>query len=490
MRLLPRTLVGRTLAVLLVGLTLSHLIGLAIYSGDRSLALTTQSGRDAAERIAAAVRTFEAAEPADRPRLAQSMWAPGFSVVWATESTIAEEDRGWRARLLRLTISRALDGYAQERIRVVRQEAPGSDRPPGLGGLRDATGAGDVLTGGGAHMRHMREMGMGMGMGMGMAAAMDRMDRAWRDGEILEASLQLADGSWLNFAFLTPREEPFWWARFFLSILLMTAVVIAVSVWAVRRAARPLAVFSRAAERLGLDVNAPPVAEAGPHEVSQLARAFNAMQGRLNTFVQDRTQMLAAISHDLRTPITRLRLRADFVEDEEQRQKMLADLDQMEAMIAATLSFAREDVAQEPGRPFDLAVLLQDLCDDAAESGHRAAYQGPTAFTYRGRPLALKRAFANLIDNAVKYGEAAEVSLVAADGVATVVVEDSGPGIPEDEQDKVFAPFYRLEGSRCRDTGGVGLGLASVRSIVRAHGGQVVLANRETRGLRVTVTLP
>jgi signal transduction histidine kinase len=319
---------------------------------------------------------------------------------------------------------------------------------------------------------------------------MQHMMRAWQSGRVLEASLQLADGSWLNFAVLTARPEPLWSSRLLLSNTVMAVAVIALSVWAVRRATKPLAAFSQAAERLGADVDAPPVAEDGPGEVSQLARAFNGMQRRLRAFVQDRTQMLAAISHDLRTPITRLRLRADFVEDEDQRRKMLADLEQMETMIAATLAFAREDANEEPRKPFDLAVLLQDLCDAVADGGGAAAYRGAPTVTYRGRPVALKRVFANLVDNAVKYGGAADVTLTLAEDRVTVTVDDDGPGIPADRMEQVFAPFYRLESSRSRDTGGVGLGLASVRSIVRAHGGEVLLANREEGGLRVTVDLP
>jgi signal transduction histidine kinase len=479
MTLLPRSLVGRTLLVLLAGLTLSHLIGLTIYSGERHLALTTQSGRGAAERIASVFRTFEEAEPPARRSLAGSMWAPGFSVLWTAESAIPDEDRTWRAGLIRAAISRAIGDYPTERIRVVQREAGFPGRPP-AGAPRGTWLPGE------RHMRHMREMGMAMPMG----GPMNHMMRAWQAGQVLEASLRLTDGSWLNFAVLTARTGPLWSGRLLLSIAVMTVAVIVLSVWAVRRATKPLAAFSRAAERLGTDMNAPPVTEDGPSEVSQLARAFNEMQRRLRTFVQDRTQMLAAISHDLRTPITRLRLRADLVEDQEQRQKMLADLEQMEAMIAATLAFAREEADEEPRKPFDLAVLLQDLCDAASDSGHAAAYSGPSAATYPGRPLALERVFANLIDNAVNYGGGAKVALAAAPERMTVTVEDDGPGIPEDQMEQVFQPFFRLEASRSRDTGGAGLGLASVRSIVRAHGGEVALANREAGGLRVTVDLP
>ncbi len=481
MRISPKSLAGRTLLVLLVGLTLSNLIGLAIYSGERHLALTTQSGRNVAERIATVFTTFEEAEPPARRTLARSMWAPGFSVLWAEQSAIPTEDRTWRAGLIRAAISGAIGDFPTDRIRVVQRETGGLGPPQVRAGRRRGSWmAGEM------HMRHMRDRGMAGPM----TGPMEHMMRAWQAGQVLEASLQLTDGSWLNFALLTARPEPLWSFRLLLSILVMTVGVIALSIWAVRRATKPLAAFSQAAERLGRDVNAPPVTEAGPSEVSQLARAFNEMQRRLGSFIRDRTQMLAAISHDLRTPITRLRLRSDFVEDEEQRQKMLADLEQMETMIATTLAFAREEADEEPRRPFDLAVLLHDLCDAASDSGHAVAYRGAAAATYTGRPVALKRVFANLVDNAVNYGGGGEVSLASAADRVTVTVEDNGPGIPEDQMDKVFQPFYRLEGSRSRDTGGVGLGLASVRSIVRAHGGEVLLANRKEGGLRVTVDLP
>ncbi len=270
----------------------------------------------------------------------------------------------------------------------------------------------------------------------------------------------------------------------------MALVVTVLSVWAVRRSTAPLALFAWAAERLGRDVNAPDLPEDGPREVHRAAKAFNDMQRRLRRMISDRTQMLAAISHDLRTPITRLRLRAEFVDDAEQRAKMLGDLEEMEAMIAATLAFARDDGTDEPRKILDLAVLVQSACHDAVDVGREVVYTGTARAAYSGRPLALKRVLANLIDNAVRYGGRARVALEVSAERFVISVEDDGPGIPESELERVFAPFYRLDASRSRDTGGTGLGLAVVRSIVRGHGGDVLLSNRAEGGLRVTVSLP
>jgi len=261
-------------------------------------------------------------------------------------------------------------------------------------------------------------------------------------------------------------------------------------VWAVRRSTAPLSVFARASEQLGRDMNAPGLSVDGPPEFSRAANAFNNMQKRLQKLIGDRTKMLAAVSHDLRTPVTRLRLRAEFVTDEEQREKMLADLAQMEGMISATLSFARLDSSDERRKSLDLAGLVQSVCDDAAELGRDVKYEGPLRVSYLGRPLALRRVFDNLTDNAVKYGMQANVSLVETAQKIVVTITDEGPGIPTTEVERVFDPFYRLETSRNPETGGVGLGLAVVRSIVRGHGGEVTLNNRESGGLRVTVTLP
>jgi signal transduction histidine kinase len=275
----------------------------------------------------------------------------------------------------------------------------------------------------------------------------------------------------------------------------MTLAAAGLTVWAVRRLTAPVRTLAAAAEALGRDVNAPPLPETGPSEVATAAAAFNTMAARIRRFVQDRTELLTAIGHDLRTPITRLKLRAEFVEDDEQRNKILADLEELEAMVSATLVFGRDARSGEPVSQIDLAELLRTVLDEAGdarpEAAERLAYEGPAHLTVQARPLSLKRALTNLVTNAVTYGGSAHVRLLTpSDGMATIEIEDDGPGIPPGELERVFEPFHRGEPSRNRETGGVGLGLPIARNIVRAHGGDVVLANRPAGGAKATVTLP
>ncbi len=313
-----------------------------------------------------------------------------------------------------------------------------------------------------------------------------------RDEALFNVSIRTPDmaQNWFNARVLLNLGEskdeyaPFFW---------LTAVSIIIGIvawWGVHRATLPLSVFAAAAERLGVNVNAEPLPEAGPSEVRRAANAFNTMQTCIKRFIQDRTQMLAAISHDLRTPITRLRLRAEFVDDERERKKMLGDLDEMEAMIGATLAFARDDAANEKAESVDVAAIIAALCGDERAVGRDISYSGPDTFGLIARPLALKRAINNLVDNAVKYGGAARVTLSPEREEVVIDIDDDGPGIPLRDKERVFAPFIRLESSRSRETGGTGLGLTIARNAVRSMGGDVELTNRLEGGLRVRVTLP
>ncbi len=268
------------------------------------------------------------------------------------------------------------------------------------------------------------------------------------------------------------------------------ALIIIGVFWAAHRMTRPLRRFAHAADRLGVDVNAPPLPERGSRELRRATHAFNQMQERLRRFIEDRTQMFAAISHDLRTSLTRLRLRSEFIEDEEQKAKALADLDEMEQMLSETLAFARDDSKAEATTRFDLGQLLQSLSEDLSDMGHTAAYEGPEHAVFEGRPVALRRAFANLANNAIAYGGEVTIALITSADLFTIEFKDRGPGIPADQREKVFTPFYRLETSRNRETGGTGLGLSVSRNIARQHGGDIELDDRDGGGLIVRVTLP
>jgi signal transduction histidine kinase len=271
---------------------------------------------------------------------------------------------------------------------------------------------------------------------------------------------------------------------------IMAMIILAVSVWAVRRVTAPLASLATAAERLGHDMNAAPLAETGTNETRQAARAFNDMQTRLRGLIENRTRLLAAISHDLRTPLTLLRLRAETVENVHERDKMLSTIAEMDAMIGATLTFARDQSADEARRPTDLTTLLQSVVDDMRDAGFAVRMQAAEPIVYECQPGALTRAVRNLLDNAVKYAKSATVQVRRLSNGVEINIDDDGPGIPQQELARVLEPFYRLEESRSRETGGVGLGLAIAQAIVELHGGTLRLTNRPTGGLRATIALP
>jgi signal transduction histidine kinase len=306
----------------------------------------------------------------------------------------------------------------------------------------------------------------------------------------LQVAVPLADGQWLSFATALPESGSAFSRQFLLSMAIMAIVIFAVSFWAVRRVTAPLAAVSAAAERLGNDLNAPPMLETGTIETRQASHAFNTMQARLRSLIENRTRMLAAISHDLRTPLTLLRLRAENVENPQERDKMLGTIAEMDSMVSETLQFARDEATTEVRRPTDIAALVQSTVDDMADAGLPVKMQPAGPIVYDCRPDALKRAIRNLLDNAVKYGTAASVAIQTTPKTIEIIIEDEGPGIPEQELSRVFDPFYRLEGSRSRETGGVGLGLAIAQSTVQAHRGELVLSNRPTGGLCARIALP
>ena len=438
----PRSLAARTALVLLLGLAVVQVAGLTIHALDRVDLQRIAAMHDLAGRIMGAYRAAAVAPPLQRDAVLRELEdRPQFS-IGLTAAPPADD----------------LPPMPPPQQRLLQRNMamlplPGPLRP------RDF-----VLLGG--HGLHRLVVG-----------------------------LRLPDAAWLTVRAELPPPS-FWHAtNFLLSFALMTAAAALLTLWAVRRLTAPVRTLAAAAEALGRDVNAPPLPEAGPTEVATAAAAFNTMAARIRRFVQDRTVMLTAIGHDLRTPITRLKLRAEFMEDEEQRRKMLADLDEMEAMVAATLAFGRDAAAEEPASALDLAELCRTLLDEAGDAqpeiAGELAYAGPPHLTVRARPLALKRALGNLVSNAVTYGGGAHIHMSPPrDKILTLEITDHGPGLPPAELERVFEPFRRLEASRNRETGGMGLGLPIARNILRAHGGDVVLVNPPKGGAKAIVTLP
>ncbi|MGA3398915.1 MAG: ATP-binding protein [Acetobacteraceae bacterium] len=447
LRLWPRSLAARTAFVLLVGLILVQVAGLAIHAMDRIDVQRLGQARTLALRVVGLYRTVVLTTPEQR------------------EEVLAELHRG--------------PGLTAE----LSKDPPVTDLPP-------------------MPLPVQRLFRVSMNF-VGVPGP-----QRWRDLQFLGGpdmgrvviGLRLPDGEWLNVTAALEPVRPWHSPTFLAAFLLMTVVAAGLTLWAVRRLTAPVRTLAAAAEALGRDVNAPPLPEDGPLEVAIAAAAFNTMAARIRRFVQDRTDLLTAIGHDLRTPITRLKLRAEFIEDDEQRGKVLADLEELEAMVSATLVFGRDARTGEAVSALDMAELLRTLLDEAGDARPEAApnlaYEGPPHWTVRARPLALKRALTNLIANAVMYGGGARVRLVppvsvgAAGAMLTIEIEDDGPGIPPGDLERVFEPFHRGEPSRNRETGGVGLGLPIARNIMRAHGGDVVLANRPTGGAKATVTLP
>jgi signal transduction histidine kinase len=280
-----------------------------------------------------------------------------------------------------------------------------------------------------------------------------------------------------------------WQQRIGIWFVLSALAMAPVSYVFARRLSAPIRLFADAAERLGRDPQAPALALKGSAEIGVAVRAFNDMQERLKRYVEDRTAMVGAIAHDLRTPLTRLRFRIEAL-PEEQKAKIEADIDQMEAMISAALTFVRDASQAGERTPLELSSLLESLCDEMSETGAATEVETGEKVVLEGDPMALRRLFANLLDNAVKFGGHARARVFRQEANAIVEIDDDGPGIPPQDGERVFEPFYRREPSRNRKTGGAGLGLAIVRSIARGHGGDVALVNRRGGGLTARVQLP
>ena len=467
-RLLPKSLFGQTLLILLVGLIVSHAIGSWIYAADREQAVRAVGGFAAAQRVANLSRLLQEAPREWRERIVAALSDQTLRVSLSTQPPTFEgtnEDRD---------ISRTIKEFLADQIPT-----------PSAQQLRVAVSASEHHPFAGWHPRGGGPM-MGAGPMMGRGPMMHGLG-GFRD---LQVAMPLRDGQWLSFATNLPDTGPAFSNQFLVSMAVMAIIIMGVTIWVVRRVTAPLASLAVAAERLGRDVTAPPLSETGTIETRQASRAFNDMQVRLRNLIENRTRLLAAISHDLRTPLTLLRLRAENVEGQHERDKMLGTITEMNSMIEATLNFARDESVAEPLRTTDLSSLLQSITDDMSDAGVPVIMEPAQPLVYECRPTALKRALTNLIDNAVKYGKLAHVAINATPTTVEITIDDEGPGIPESGLKRVLEPFYRIEESRSRETGGIGLGLAIAQSVVQSHGGELVLSNRPTEGLRASIRLP
>ena len=465
MRFLPQSLFGRLALILLSGLLLAQLASTAIQFRDRGERLFQASGLYSAERIGEIVRLLDKADSRERERLVAILNVPPLRVsltspVWPLPEQTAEK---WPTTQFRKRLVRQLGEQYPLRVAV-------SDQPVSAN-LRDMHGFE------GRHMGHMQ----GMGMRMGMTPP---------DALVFLAQVMLRDGTWVTFENHIAEEVFADSTTLLLSLAILLATVIFVSLLAVRWVTRPLTMLATAADNLGGDINQPPLPETGPTEARYAAHAFNTMQVRLQRFIEDRARLLTAISHDLKTPITRMRLRTEMLDDDELRKNFTRNLDEMQAIATETLDFLRADDAHEPLQPVDVCALLEMIRDDAAELGQEIEIETCQLQPYPARPLALKRCIGNLVNNAIQYGGNVRVSPCETEETLMITITDSGPGIPEQQLEAVFEPFYRLETSRSRETGGTGLGLSIARNIALSHGGDLQLVNRPEGGLKAILSLP
>jgi signal transduction histidine kinase len=306
----------------------------------------------------------------------------------------------------------------------------------------------------------------------------------------MQVSIPITGGQWINAMIFWPDKPPPWMMPLLAQLVISLTGIAIVVFFLVRHNTKGLNTLAVTADRIGRGEEFTELKEEGPREIKATIGAFNSMAARIKRMVHGRTRMLAAISHDLRTPITSLRIRAEMLPDNETRERMLATLDEMQSLTEATLTLARQDAVEEDTSTVDLSALVETVCDDLADVGKPVSFAPAERLLYRCRPNNLKRCVRNIVENAIKYGVKADVSIATDKNGVIIYVDDHGPGIPESQMKRLFQAFVRLEESRSKETGGFGLGLSIARSIAHSHGGEVTLANRPEGGLRATIMLP
>lgn len=429
----PSSLFARMAIIMLFGLLSAQLASIWLQSGERATVVSQARGQNFADQIAETIRVLEAAPPSLRTASLAALQSKSLHVMFITNEQVSPNVP--RGQIQALIASR-------------------------LGGERE------VRSSGGAE---------GMPQRGNMMRSFD---------------VRLRDGQWIRVTALLDATPPALPTVLITQLLTSLVIVIAVVMVAVRQVSQPLKQLAEAADSLGNDLNAAPLVERGSTETRSAAQAFNRMQARIRRLIDERARALAAVSHDLRTPLTRLRLRAELVDDDKLREQMAADLESMATMLDATLDYLRGLQDSEEARRIDMNALLQSMVEGAELLGKYLSVEGMAQSPYTGRLSALRRALQNLIDNAIKYGHSAHISIDDHSSELRITVEDEGPGISPDELSRVTEPYYRPDASRSSETGGVGLGLSIVKDIALMHGGELVLANKPGSGLSATLVLP
>jgi signal transduction histidine kinase len=468
-RLLPRSLFGRLVLVMLAGLLTAQLITLYINTSERDRLLYRSGGMYAAQRIAELAAVLDSMPSDERRKLTAIFDGPPLAIDLDRAPLAAPpEDAGADLQLAMFT-TMLRRGLAED-VPVVVVRAP-------------------MVPGALPPVPPRRPGAMAGMMGHRMMGFDDAMPMPPPGGADFIVQVGLRDGTVATFNSYLSQQATSVPLRIALTLLALLLLVGALSLIAVRWITVPLRTLATAAEQLGRDIHRPPLPEDGPAEVRQAAKAFNTMQERLTRFIAERGRTFAAMSHDLKTPITRMRLRTELLDDEGLRTRFDKDLDEMQAMVTQTLEYMRDETVQEAQQRIDVNALLESMQNDYQESGGQVDVKGSAAGPYVGRPLALRRCITNLLDNALRYGGRATVVIDDQPSVLTLRVQDQGPGMPQEQLDRAFEPFFRGEASRSRATGGTGLGLGIARNIARAHGGDILLRNRSEGGFEAVLML-
>lgn len=451
-------------AVLLLGLVLAQLFSTAIDAFDRGRAFYRGTTLQVAEEIANIAKSLDAVGPEARAQIVKSLSNRRLTVVLSRKPDFAKTvpERPY-ARAFEAILKRQLGPGWPVRVRVhhVRQR----------------------VTAGRAFFWDAPVNALDRYLTLRMFSLAPR-------GFAFAAQIALNDGSAVTFAAPLPYERITRLYVLLPKLFLMLAIVVAIMLLAVRWVTRPLKKMAQAAIALGQELNRSPLEESGPDEVRATARALNVMQMRLQEYVRDRAAMLAMLSHDLKTFITRLRLRAELLPESLHRDRLIGDLGDMVAMVNATLDYLHGAGADQHRAVFDVTALVESVRIDAEDMGWNVAVSGAVKAPFCGNAQELRRCLMNLVENAVKYGGEASISLEDRPGELTIAVSDPGPGVTPAEEERVFEPFYRGRSARSRESAGTGLGLNIARTIARAHGGDVVLEREGPLGCCFTVRLP